>query len=104
MNSEIGQTSGRSARAGVKSKSTQSRRSYDDLAGSTLLRRSGKAAGLETPQRRDAASTILAARAKMEPDDRIGRQLRDFYRGLLAEPVPDRFTQLMSDLELGQLS
>lgn len=34
-----------------------------------------------------------------EAQDRIGHQLRAVYNEVLAEPVPDRFLQLLAELE-----
>ncbi|WP_457795787.1 NepR family anti-sigma factor [Methylocystis sp. S23] len=75
------------------------RKTYDDLAGSALLRRSGKNAAGGAPLRGDQAATLLAARRKNEGDDRIGRELRDFYQTMLREPVPERFVALVDALE-----
>lgn len=40
-----------------------------------------------------ASSEILGANSE------IGRKLRQYYDGLVAEEVPDRFAQLLSQLE-----
>lgn len=74
---------------------------YDGLAGSAVLRRAGKA-GKAAPLRGDPATTILAARARTEPEDRISQQLKDFYQSILREPVPERIVQLVADLEGGR--
>lgn len=37
--------------------------------------------------------------AKPEISDQIGRQLRSVYNDLLAQPVPDRFLDLLKDLD-----
>jgi len=67
-------------------------RAYDDLAGLRLLRRARRAA---------PPATLLSAREKADAEDRISRQLRDFYQSLTREPVPERFMQLIADLEAG---
>jgi hypothetical protein len=37
--------------------------------------------------------------AKPEISDQIGRQLRTVYNDVLAQPVPDRFLDLLKDLD-----
>ena len=37
--------------------------------------------------------------AKPEVSDQIGRQLRSVYDDVLAQPVPDRFLDLLKDLD-----
>ena len=37
--------------------------------------------------------------AKPEISDQIGRQLRSVYNDILAQPVPDRFLDLLKDLD-----
>ena len=37
--------------------------------------------------------------AKPEIADQIGRQLRSVYNDILAQPVPDRFLDLLKDLD-----
>ena len=75
------------------------RKAYDDLAGAATLRRSGKSVGAGAPVRGDQASTLLAARRKNEADDRIGRQLRDFYQAMLRDPIPERLVALVDALD-----
>lgn len=77
------------------------RKGYDDLAGSSVLRRTGKAAASNAPMRGDKTTTLLAARRKVEADERVGRQLRDFYQSIMREPVPERFVSLLGSLEAG---
>jgi hypothetical protein len=36
---------------------------------------------------------------KTEVSDQIGRQLRSVYNDILAQPVPDRFLDLLKDLD-----
>jgi hypothetical protein len=84
---------------GARGAATSPRKAYDDLAGSTLLRRAGKSAVANAPLRGDPASTILASRRKSETDDRVSRQLRDFYQTMLREPVPERLIALVDALE-----
>ena len=36
---------------------------------------------------------------KLEVSDQIGRQLRTVYNDILAQPVPDRFLDLLKDLD-----
>ena len=36
---------------------------------------------------------------KPEISDQIGRQLRSVYNDILAQPVPDRFLDLLKDLD-----
>jgi Anti-sigma factor NepR len=75
----------------------QSLKTYDTLAGAALLRRTGRSFG--APLRGDTNATLLSARRGAEAEDRIGRQLKDFYQSLLQEPVPDRFVALLDSLE-----
>lgn len=51
------------------------------------------AAGASTSPGREAAAFGSDLQSS------IGRQLRSMYNDLLQEPVPDRFLQLLSDLE-----
>lgn len=37
--------------------------------------------------------------AKPEVSDQIGRQLRTVYNDILSQPVPDRFMDLLKDLD-----
>jgi hypothetical protein len=74
---------------------SQRMKTYDALAGSAMLRRAGRAA----PLRGDATATLLAARRAADADDRLGRQLQDFYQSLVRQPVPDRFVALIDALE-----
>ena len=37
--------------------------------------------------------------SKPEISDQIGRQLRSVYNDVLAQPVPDRFLDLLKDLD-----
>lgn len=36
------------------------------------------------------------------PNSEIGKKLRDYYNGLVEEAVPDRFSQLLSQLEAAE--
>ena len=92
-----GNVSNRGGAAGTRK--TGRRKGYDDLAGSSVLRRAGKAA--EAPLRGDKATTLLAARRKAEGDDRVTRELQSFYQSIVREPVPDRFVALIGALEAG---
>ena len=49
----------------------------------------------------DAADLSPADKKRMT--DQIGRQLRGMYDGLLNQPVPDRFMELVGRLEKGGL-
>jgi hypothetical protein len=75
----------------------QSLKNYDALAGSAMMRRTGRA--FDAPLRGDASATLLAARRGAEAEDRMGRQLNDFYQALLRQPVPERFVALLDTLE-----
>jgi hypothetical protein len=75
------------------------RKTYDDLAGSAMLRRVAKSAARSAPLRGDQTSTLLAARSRPETEDRLGRKLREFYQKMLREPVPERFVALLDTLE-----
>jgi hypothetical protein len=81
------------------SRSATPRKTYDDRAGSAVLRRAGKSAARAAPLRGDQATTLLASRSKTEGEDRLGRQLRDFYQAMLSEPVPERLVALIDVLE-----
>lgn len=87
-------------RADIGSGGRSARPVYDDLAGSALLRRSGKASGAPA-HRGDQGTALLASRRKSEREDRVGAQLRDFYQTILREPVPERLTDLVKALEAG---
>ena len=49
--------------------------------------------------RPDDATIDLSGADKKRMTDQIGRQLRGMYDGLLNQPVPDRFMELVSRLE-----
>ncbi len=57
----------------------------------------------QTPDTADVAG-VLPPTAGLEPElqDHIGRQLRAVYEEVLNEPVPDRFLQLLAELERKQ--
>ena len=42
---------------------------------------------------------VKKAPGKSEVSDQIGRQLRSVYNDILAQPVPDRFLDLLKDLD-----
>ena len=46
-------------------------------------------------------SSLRAKKTTSKPDvsDQIGRQLRSVYNDVLAQPVPDRFLDLLKDLD-----
>ena len=46
-------------------------------------------------------SSLRVKKTTAKPDisDQIGRQLRSVYSDLLAQPVPDRFLDLLKDLD-----
>jgi len=71
---------------------------YDDLAGSSVLTRSGKAA-TDKNLRGDVATTILSARRRNHSGQALAKQLRELYQSVLAEPIPDRFIELLGRLE-----
>jgi hypothetical protein len=87
------------ARRAMTANKTRPVKAYDDLAGSRLLRHAGKADPLEKTPWCDLTPTILADPAKTGPEDKLDRQLRNFYQSLTREPVPERFIQLVSALE-----
>lgn len=95
---EFGSVLGPSDTGGARSSGT-GRKGYEDRAGAAHLRRSGKSAATSAPLRGDKGATLLAARHKVEPDDRVGRDLREFYQTILREPVPERFVTLVEALE-----
>lgn len=76
---------------------SQSLKNYDTLSGSALMRRTGRA--FDAPLRGDKAATLLASRRGAETEDRMGRQLKEFYQSLLQEPVPARLVALLDTLE-----
>jgi hypothetical protein len=78
----------------------QTVKNYDTLARSAMMRRAGR--GFDAPLRGDANAMLLAARRSAEAEDRVGRQLKDFYQSLLQQPVPDRFVALLDSLEAGE--
>ena len=46
-------------------------------------------------------SSLRVKKTASKPDvsDQIGRQLRTVYNDILAQPVPDRFLDLLKDLD-----
>jgi hypothetical protein len=83
-------------------RTSRGRNAYDELSGAAVLRRAGKAAALGAPLRGDQASALIAARRKGEADDRLGLQLREFYRNLLSEPAPERLVSVVEELAAGR--
>ncbi len=72
--------------------------SYDSLAGSSMLRRAGKADPTDG-LRGDQASRLLAARRREVATDPLGRQLAEFYQEILRQPVPARILDLVEALD-----
>jgi hypothetical protein len=95
---EIGTVIG--GKGAQSAKSASALKSYDNLAGAESIRRAGKAGG--APLRGDQASTLLTTRRAKEAQDRLGRQLTDYYQAMLREPVPDRIMTLVAELEAQQ--
>lgn len=48
---------------------------------------------------RTATSTRPSAKEARQKSEWIGKQLRDFYDETLSEPVPDRFIELLRELD-----
>lgn len=94
---ELGSLLSASDAGGARSSASR-KAAYDDRAGSAVLRRAGKSAST-APLRGDQGSALLAARRKTETEDRLGRQLRDFYQTMLREPVPERLVALVESLK-----
>lgn len=75
----------------------QSLKNYDTLAGSAMMRRTGRA--FDAPLRGDRSATLLTERRGADTEDRMGRQLKEFYQSLLQQPVPERLISLLDTLE-----
>lgn len=75
----------------------QSLKNYDNLSGSSMMRRAGRA--FDAPLRGDKSATLLATRRTAEAEDRVSRELGQFYQSLLQEPVPQRLIALLDSLE-----
>jgi hypothetical protein len=75
----------------------QSLKNYDNLSGSAMMRRTGRA--FDAPLRGDKAATLLATRRGAATEDRTGRQLEEFYQSLLQQPVPAHLIALLDSLE-----
>ncbi len=73
------------------------RSAYDDLAGSALLRRVGKAT-IGSTLSGDQRAALLSTRRRNLWEDRIGVLLREFYSSKLREPVPERLIALVEAL------
>jgi hypothetical protein len=72
-------------------------KSYDRLAAAELVRRTGKSRG-------DQISTVLAPPLAQQAQDRLGRELSDYYQAILREPVPERIMALVEALEARHVS
>jgi hypothetical protein len=46
-----------------------------------------------------ASLRVKKTTAKPEISDQIGRQLRSVYNDILVQPVPDRFLDLLKDID-----
>lgn len=51
----------------------------------------------------DTTGASLSRNDRTRMADQIGRQLRGMYDGLLNQPVPDRFMELVQRLERGEI-
>lgn len=89
------------ARSAKGSKAQNAIAPYDKLAGSTLMRRTGKAAGA-APLRGDQRAALLASRRANDADGRLGRELADYYEAILRQPVPERILALVEALAAQQ--
>lgn len=78
-------------------KAHSSLKSYDNLAAAELIRRTGKSKA--STLRGDQVSTILTSRRTQEAQDKLGRELTDYYQAILREPVPERIMALVEALE-----
>ncbi|GLI92395.1 NepR family anti-sigma factor [Methylocystis echinoides] len=85
---------------GKSAKAPKAARPYDNLAGAEMMRRAAKARGATL--RGDQHSTLLASRRANESQDRLCRQLKDYYQTMLREPVPDRILALVEALDARQ--
>lgn len=54
-----------------------------------------------TPERSRRRPPKSGASVQMQVQDHIGRQLRAVYDDLLSQPVPDRFLELLDQLDKG---
>ena len=65
-----------------------------------LVRGSGEPSPLQH-RGKPLTSSLRAKKpiAKPEVSDQIGRQLRTVYNDILSQPVPDRFMDLLKDLD-----
>ncbi|MCT7377352.1 NepR family anti-sigma factor [Chelativorans salis] len=52
----------------------------------------------QTEKKRDSGAQ-RAASDPLGPNSEIGRKLRQYYDDLISEEIPDRFSQLLSELE-----
>ena len=50
----------------------------------------------------DDKSASVAAKDPLGPNSEIGRKLKQYYDGLVSEDVPDRFANLLSELEAAE--
>jgi hypothetical protein len=105
--SEFGTVLSPSDLGGARSaRTSRGQRAYDNLSGSAVLRRTGKAAVLGAPRRGDQASAPFAARrggeAENGGEDRLGAHLREFYHALLSEPAPERLVATVEELAAGR--
>ena len=66
----------------------------------TTSARGPKKAGEPSGTRRRPAKS--GASVQMQVQDHIGRQLRAVYDDLLSQPVPDRFLELLDQLDRGK--
>jgi len=83
--------------AGLRAEGKRHASVYDDLAGPTVLRRSGKAQTVNSLPG-NAGETALSGRYKSKLDEQIGRQLRELYKNVLTAPVPEKFIELLRKL------
>lgn len=65
----------------------------------TTPNRGGKSGAPSGSRRRSPKS---GASVQMQVQDHIGRQLRAVYDDLLSQPVPDRFLELLDQLDKGK--
>ena len=68
----------------------------------TTPARGAKGAGAPSGARRRAPKP--GASVQMQVQDHIGRQLRAVYDDLLSQPVPDRFLEVLDQLDKGGIA
>lgn len=85
--------------SGAAPRPARSSHSVDRQGAGNIIHMNAKKNGAASSAAAKGPSAPGAERDRARVSDHIGRQLRGMYDGLLNQPVPDRFMELVKQLE-----